>query len=269
MTRQNSKSSPHPLTAPTGLLASMVMAFDAARLEMLAVSQPDGEVLAVSKALLARWGCSAGDLAGKRLARYGTGPLSAREIRDGGGSGELPLVEVSFAAPLGPARSTRFSHQMLRDQGKDILMLIAQPPGPGEAWALHLEADAPGSLPPPPSPAASTALVLVVEDNEAVRGVAAALLADLGHEVMTAATGAEGLTAIAERPEIGLVLTDIVMRGGMSGTDMAEKALALRPGLKLLFMTGQGELPDGATPLLTKPFGRAELAEGLSRALAA
>jgi CheY-like chemotaxis protein len=109
----------------------------------------------------------------------------------------------------------------------------------------------------------------VVEDNDAVRGVAAALLSDLGHAVTTAATGAEGLKAIAEQPEIGLVLTDIVMRGGMSGPDMAEKALALRPGLKLLFMTGQAELPESATPLLSKPFGRAELAEGLSRALAA
>ena len=120
-------------------------------------------------------------------------------------------------------------------------------------------------------------LVLVVEDNPSVRDVAAAMIEDMGFDVLVAASGAEGLQAIRERRDIDLVLSDVIMAGGMNGPEMALKALKVRPELKVLFMSGyapgslrqmQEELPN-AIDLVNKPFTRSDLTEKVKRALAA
>ncbi len=119
--------------------------------------------------------------------------------------------------------------------------------------------------------------VLVVEDNPSVRDVAAAMIEDMGYEVIVAASGAEGLKAIEDRPDIDLVLSDVIMAGGMNGPEMAQKALSVRPELKVLFMSGyapgslrqmQEDLPN-AIDLVNKPFTRNDLTEKVRRALAA
>ncbi len=120
-------------------------------------------------------------------------------------------------------------------------------------------------------------IVLVVEDNPSVRDVAAAMIEDMGFEVIVAASGAEGLKAIEERPDIDLVLSDVIMAGGMNGPEMAQRALSVRPELKVLFMSGyapgslrqmQEDLPN-AIDLVNKPFTRNDLTEKVKRALAA
>ncbi|MCX7347580.1 MAG: ATP-binding protein, partial [Alphaproteobacteria bacterium] len=120
-------------------------------------------------------------------------------------------------------------------------------------------------------------LVLVVEDNPSVRDVAAAMIEDMGFDVLIASSGAEGLQAITERRDIDLVLSDVIMAGGMNGPEMALKALEVRPELKVLFMSGyapgslrqmQEELPN-AIDLVNKPFTRNDLTEKVKRALAA
>ena len=120
-------------------------------------------------------------------------------------------------------------------------------------------------------------MVLVVEDNPSVRDVAAAMIEDMGYDVIIASNGAEGLQAITERPEIDLVLSDVIMAGGMNGPEMALKALSVRPELKVLFMSGyapgslrqmQQELPN-AIDLVNKPFTRNDLTEKVRAALAA
>ena len=120
-------------------------------------------------------------------------------------------------------------------------------------------------------------IVLVVEDNPSVRDVAAAMIEDMGYDVIIASSGAEGLQAIEDRPEIDLVLSDVIMAGGMNGPEMAQKALSVRPELKVLFMSGyapgslrqmQQELPN-AIDLVNKPFTRNDLTEKVKRALAA
>jgi CheY-like chemotaxis protein len=145
------------------------------------------------------------------------------------------------------------------------------PPGP-QTEAL---AEAPAG--PAPEPAPRRQLVLVVEDNPSVRDVAAAMIEDMGFEVITAANGVEGLHHIESRPDIDLVLSDVIMAGGLNGPEMAMKALAVRPDLKVLFMSGyapgslrqmQQELPN-AVDLVNKPFTRNDLTEKVKRALAA
>jgi len=131
--------------------------------------------------------------------------------------------------------------------------------------------------PPEVAAVARKPLVLVVEDNPSVRDVAAAMIEDMGYEVIVASNGADGLKAIQDRQEIDLVLSDVIMAGGMNGPEMAEKALSVRPGLKVLFMSGyapgslrqmQEDLPN-AIDLVNKPFTRNDLTEKVKRALAA
>jgi CheY-like chemotaxis protein len=116
----------------------------------------------------------------------------------------------------------------------------------------------------------------VVEDNDGVREVAAAMIADLGVETLTASNGAEALQIIESRKDIDLVLSDVIMAGGMNGPELAARALKIRPQLKLLFMSGYApgsvrqmqELPD-AIDLVNKPFTRNDLTTKVKRALAA
>jgi signal transduction histidine kinase len=137
---------------------------------------------------------------------------------------------------------------------------------------------APAAIEPAPaSRAPRKTTVLVVEDNPSVRDVAAAMIEDMGYDVIIASSGAEGLQAIRNRPEINLVLSDVIMAGGMNGPEMAQKALSVRPELKVLFMSGyapgslrqmQQELPN-AIDLVNKPFTRNDLTEKVKRALVA
>jgi two-component system cell cycle sensor histidine kinase/response regulator CckA len=98
----------------------------------------------------------------------------------------------------------------------------------------------PGGAPPAPS-AGGHEVVLVVEDEPAVRDVARATLEREGYRVLTAANGIEGLAAAVEcGADIDIVVTDIVMPE-MSGWEMAERLRAGQPALKILFTSGYNE----------------------------
>jgi PAS domain S-box-containing protein len=108
--------------------------------------------------------------------------------------------------------------------------------------------------------------VLVVEDNEAVRDVASAIMEELGFDVISAATGAEGLKFIEEDSAIDLLISDVIMAGGMNGPELAAKAIKVRPDLKVLLMSGYApgsvrqmqDLPD-TIELVNKPFTKYDL----------
>jgi signal transduction histidine kinase/CheY-like chemotaxis protein len=122
----------------------------------------------------------------------------------------------------------------------------------------------------------SRPLILVVEDNDSVRDVAAAMIEEMGFDVITAINGPDGLKTIEERRDINLVLSDVIMAGGMNGPELAAKAMKVRPKLKILFMSGYApgsvrlmqDLPD-SIELVNKPFTRNDLTEKVMRALAA
>ncbi|WP_242128592.1 GAF domain-containing protein [Sphingobium sp. Sx8-8] len=109
--------------------------------------------------------------------------------------------------------------------------------------------------------------ILVVEDDDGVRAYSAEILRELGYDVLEAADGAAAL-ALVEQPEraIDLLFSDVVMPG-MSGSDLGERARALRPGLKILFTSGytrdgflRGQRLESGIALLPKPFALADLA---------
>jgi signal transduction histidine kinase len=120
-----------------------------------------------------------------------------------------------------------------------------------------------------PSKTGAGETILLVEDDERVRLLTVVMLRDLGYVVVHAATAEDALRQLEAHPEVTLLFTDIVMPG-MNGRKLADQALRLRPGLKLLFTTGftrnavvhNGVLDHGAN-FLAKPFTIDQLAEKL------
>ena len=116
--------------------------------------------------------------------------------------------------------------------------------------------------------------VLLVEDHPRLRRRAMTVLVDLGYTVVEASTGEEALERLAENDDIALLFTDIVMPGGLSGPEMARRAIEARPDLKVLFTTGhaehselQSDLMAGGDALLRKPYSRRDLAVRVRRML--
>jgi PAS domain S-box-containing protein len=107
--------------------------------------------------------------------------------------------------------------------------------------------------------------VLAVDDDALVLTNTVALLEDLGHQVVRAKSGKEALVVLEAHPDIDLVITDQVMPR-MSGLQLRQAILAVRPGLPVLIATGYAETPDenGAdAPRIAKPFTQRELADAV------
>ena len=118
---------------------------------------------------------------------------------------------------------------------------------------------------------ASGLIVLVVDDDEAVREVTANFLDDLGYEVIEAGSGGAALEQLERHPKIDAVILDFAMPG-MNGADLARELRLRRPGAPILFATGYADaeaLTDiGDHLIVHKPFTQVELARKLSRTLA-
>ncbi|MFD2814362.1 ATP-binding protein [Paracoccus aerius] len=83
--------------------------------------------------------------------------------------------------------------------------------------------------------------ILVVEDDEAVRGTVVDLLTSLGYNVLTARDAQAGLAVVESGLHIDVLFTDVVMPGGLSSRDMARRAQDILPGLGVLFTSGYTE----------------------------
>lgn len=109
--------------------------------------------------------------------------------------------------------------------------------------------------------------ILIVEDNDLVLKHLKNQLILLGYRVKTAMSGPEAMDALQANDDVDLLLTDIVMPGGMNGTELADRVRAFRPSLRILFTSGytenaidqHGRLDPGVA-LLRKPYTRLELA---------
>jgi len=116
-------------------------------------------------------------------------------------------------------------------------------------------------------------LILVVEDNAAVRATVVLLLKTLQYRILEAENGNQALDILGKEAEIDLLFTDIVMPGE-SGTALAARARQLRPDLKILFTSGfNGSSMHGgpaltpADELLIKPYRRDALESKLREVL--
>jgi PAS domain S-box-containing protein len=147
---------------------------------------------------------------------------------------------------------------------------IYSEPGGGTTFTITLPVTTEAAVPPAePAPYKRTPkgeTVLVVEDEEALREVTKRILTRNGYHVITAADGPEALGIARDYPgEIHLLVTDVVMPH-MLGKEVAEKMLAIKPGIEVLFMSGyarpvlasQGRL-DPNVALVEKPFSETDL----------
>jgi len=116
--------------------------------------------------------------------------------------------------------------------------------------------------------------ILCVEDNPDVRTMTAALLKSLGYAVLAASGGGEALAILQRGLPVDLILTDMVMPGGIDGIALADQVQALRPGLPVLFMSGSADEDVlrhtryvGITRVLRKPMRKADLAGAIAELL--
>jgi len=151
--------------------------------------------------------------------------------------------------------------------------------GKGTAFKVYFPrvdvADLPAAEPAAATtaPPTGTHTVLVVEDEEGVRVLAAMLLERQGYTVLSAANVSEALRIFEAHPAIDLVLTDVVMPGA-SGPELTKQLLSARPALKVVYMSGytedvivkHGVLEPGIA-FLNKPFTSQSLGQTMRDAL--
>jgi signal transduction histidine kinase/CheY-like chemotaxis protein/PAS domain-containing protein len=146
--------------------------------------------------------------------------------------------------------------------------------GEGTRVSIYLpryagEAERPGSTEPVTEPPRAKAgeTVLVVDDEPTIRMLVSEVLHDLGYAAIEAADGPSGLKVLKSDTRIDLLISDVGLPGGMNGRQMADAARAVRPDLKVLFITGyadnsivgSGRLDDNMY-VMTKPFAMDQLA---------
>ncbi|MGL6047243.1 MAG: ATP-binding protein, partial [Vogesella sp.] len=171
--------------------------------------------------------------------------------RFGSGSGLGLAMVYSFARQSGgaihvsstPGKGTRFTLRLPHTQH------AAQPAG-----RLNFSGKAGGRERP---------LTLLVEDNAEVRRVVRLQLTSLGYPVLEAESGDEAALMLENIPDIGLLLSDIVMPGTLDGRALAQLARSLLPRIRVVLMSGyddSSQRPGSGFAKLEKPFTPAELA---------
>jgi CheY-like chemotaxis protein len=106
--------------------------------------------------------------------------------------------------------------------------------------------------------------VLMVDDDANIVGIVSDVLRDAGHDVLTASNGTQALQILEEDAGVEVLFSDVVMPG-MSGVDLARKALELRPQLRVLLASGYSEgwlenVPPGIG-FVAKPYRAMQILE--------
>lgn len=115
------------------------------------------------------------------------------------------------------------------------------------------------------------ARILLVDDDNSVRNLAAEVLSENGYDVVVAVNGNSALLVFGRDTSISLLITDIKMPGTLDGWTLARSAKSMRPDLRVIYMTGYPTLPPddyiGFGPVLPKPWKARELLECVRQAI--
>jgi PAS domain S-box-containing protein len=175
------------------------------------------------------------------------GPLVVLTVRDTGvGMDEATRRRMfePFFTTKGPGKGTGLGlatvEGIVRQYGGQIEVETA--PGRGTTFRVGLPQAAAGPAPRPPTrpqaPAGGHEVLLLVEDDAAVRGLSRRVLAAHGYRVLEATDGPDALRVGAEHAGvIDLLVTDVIMPG-LSGREVADRLTRQRPGLRVLFVSG-------------------------------
>ncbi|MCW5752284.1 MAG: response regulator [Alphaproteobacteria bacterium] len=152
-------------------------------------------------------------------------------------------------------------------------------PGHGTTVRLYLpradaDAEPAAERPPERSEQQGHERILLVEDDELVREHVHQQLESLGYVVVAVGNGAAALEVLERGDSFDLLFTDVVMPGGLSGRELADRARQMRPGMPVLFTSGYTENAivhhgrlDRGIHLLAKPYRREDLAAKVRKVL--
>jgi len=208
--------------------------------------------------------------------------LSVRDSGTGMGREVLKRALEPFFTTKGSDKRTGLGLSSVGEfaRGSGGFVLLDSVVGSGTTVSLYLprapgETAAGGSARKGEVPLGDGELVLLVDDNDRLLEAEYALLEGLGYAVATASSGPQAIAVLESGAPVRLVLSDIVMPGGMSGYDVAREVLTRWPGTGVVLASGYHdiEVPEGDAYLaevsvLHKPHSRAELAGALRAALA-
>ena len=213
-----------------------------------------------------------------------TGDFVMITIADDGGGMTREVMQRAFDpffTTKPPGKGTGLGLSMVYGFARqsDGHVMLDSEPGQGTIVRLYLPRST-AAAPPCPLQEEGTArgggeTILLVEDSAAERAETAAMLRDLGYRVLPAADGPAVLRRLEEGARPDLLLTDVILPGGLSGRQVADAAVRLVPGLRVLFTSGySANAPAwvgraGGGVLLGKPLRRAELAARVRAQLAA
>ncbi len=152
---------------------------------------------------------------------------------------------------------------------------LASTPGSGSEFTIFLplssgDSASTAATEPPQTLAGGDETILLVDDERDLLDTARRMLARLGYRVVATSSAAEAMALFAERAdEIDLLLSDVVMPGGMNGYELADRLRAERPDLPVLMTSGfDSKREDRAQyPLLAKPYSAGVMADAVRRVL--
>ena len=178
--------------------------------------------------------------------------------------------EIGLGSGLGLSQVYGFAQQ------SGGAVSIASAIGKGTSITLFLPRAEAEEHPAAPSdvataaPLKASAGILVVEDEAEVARVTMEVLREIGYQAFEARDGQAALALIEQDPTIELVLSDVVMPGGMSGLELARRLRKLRPGLPIVLVTGYTQwaarVMDEDFTFIAKPYRREALAAALRTA---
>ena len=184
-----------------------------------------------------------------------------------------PLGEgtgLGLSMIYGFARQSNGQVRIYSEVGDGTTVCLYLPRFIGEAEELEIRTATPIAQAPP-----SGKTVLVVDDEPTIRMLVAEVLQDLGYAAIEAGDGQVALKVLESKASIDLLITDVGLPGSLNGRQVADAARALRPALKVLFITGYAENAvigngrlDPGMELVTKPFAMDALGDKIRMILA-
>ena len=212
------------------------------------------------------------------LAAGGYIVLSVTDTGEGMDADTLLRATEPFFTTKGVGKGTGLGLSMIHGLAKQLNgnFVLHSAPGKGTVaclWLPVIENDVAAVAPALPETEAVTTRalkILAVDDDVLIRMNIAAMLEDMGHEVIEAGSGDVALALLHEHPDIELLITDQAMPK-MTGLELIGQVTSARADLPLILATGYGELPTSLSPRvvkLDKPFTERQLARAVDAAIA-
>jgi CheY-like chemotaxis protein len=274
------KLHPHPLRlhADPGMLDQVLM--------NLAINardaMPEGGTLTIETSELVLDEAAARNQPGATPASYVC--LAVRDTGAGIAPEVLPHIFEPFFTTKEPGKGTGLGLATVFGivQQHRGWITVESAPGQGATFRVYLTARPKGATATPLVAGQATTpntrgaeTVLVVEDEASVRTLMRTVLEGRGYTVLEAANGLEALERWqAHQPRIALLLTDLVMPGGLSGQQLGRRLRQERPGLKVLYLSGYSAEMAGRVPglqpgerFMSKPFTSDQLLRAVREVL--